>query len=168
MRWGKSMKHNILVIVIILILVSCNYDSSPNTEGGLTNQVTEVDDHNYEEAYEETIYMVIYSELDRYQRTMSSVPGLPITIECYPSEDEWNHRLTVTCDSGELIRWQENGIVVVEGNRYHADYANTIIYWRPIESNIIGAQDTLKFYGYIGKEIETVRVHVDSDGYYLK
>ena len=159
------MRRLILIAILIFAMVGCQKEDDPS----LPEQTEQlIEDNSLDTEIKNDLPRIeVYSDIERYQMTMSSVPGLPLIVNCYSADDE-DLRLIITCDAGELIRWQNNGVVVVEGERYQTDFIDTVLYWRPSKGDSSEVQAELNFNCFLTGVEERMTVYLDSDGYYLK
>ena len=71
-----------------------------------------------------------YSEIDEYYVYMSSVPGLPISIEII--SDGYDGAI-ICCDKGDFLSWgqETDHKVIWIGDEYHFRDREVKIYWGP-------------------------------------
>ena len=72
-----------------------------------------------------------YSDIEKYTMSMSSSPGLPISIQI--SGDDYDN-FTVTCKTGSVFVWNDRaGSPINKGDRLSFDKKMTKVYWSPDE-----------------------------------
>lgn len=75
--------------------------------------------------------------LAQYTPTMSSVPGLPFTVDIAQNDKDSSYieAINVYADSGELLRWDRNTGVISHGGQSTVIDSGETIYWSPLYSH---------------------------------
>lgn len=71
-----------------------------------------------------------------YSLVMSSMPGLPLEIECH-NKDEIELELRVKCDNGTFLVWNTDGAIEEYGRYYYGSFVSTTLYWLPLNDDEI-------------------------------
>lgn len=106
--------------------------------------------------------------LAQYTPIMSSVPGLPFTIDLHSGIGNTGiEAIIVSAENGHLNKWdKETGIVSSEGQTATIDIGETI-YWSPLTNHAISDAITIEAISadsVVGRQ--TILITMDESGYY--
>ena len=102
--------------------------------------------------------------LASYSPTMSSVPGLPLRIEFPDSWMEAGDEVIVTCGNGMVLSWNPPDYVVDEQGKYFKLSSSSTIYWSPVTSKKMIADDVLTIVlNMKSKEIGRIEVMIKAN-----
>lgn len=76
-------------------------------------------------------YLDVSSSIDYYQLTMSSVPGLPLTLNVLKDDSKYRYSINISASAGHFLSWEDN-IIEEIGDRVFMDYTDFIVYWSPL------------------------------------
>ncbi|MBI9011025.1 MAG: hypothetical protein JEZ08_02245 [Clostridiales bacterium] len=128
------MKRFVLLMLLVSLLIGCETSNelSNSDESVISEEVLKF------VAFDE--YLEVTTSIDRYQLTMSSVPGLPLDLKALKEDAEYT--LDISVSAGELLSW-EGGTVQPLGDSIFIDYKDSIVYWSPLEDAVIENVDLL-------------------------
>ncbi len=154
------MKRYILLILLVVLLIGCENDNevSNSEESIVSDEVLKFI------VFDE--YLDVSSSIDRYQLTMSSVPGLPLDLKVLKDDEEYT--IDITVSAGHFLSWEE-GTIEQLGDRVLIDFTDLTVYWSPLDEVIIESAEVLI---EVKQDDETIaiatyQIGLSDDGYVL-
>lgn len=128
------MKRYIIIILLFVLLIGCenNKEISNSEVSVISDEVTKF------VVFEE--YLDVSSSVERYQLTMSSVPGLPLDLKVL--KDDVAYTIDLSVSAGHFLSWK-GGAVEQLGDRVYLDFTDATVYWSPLEDVIIESADVV-------------------------